>query len=311
MQERMRIEDRIIRIGHGIVDWIFVLMILVLYSFGLYAIWDTYTIVDSASPVQYELYKPEEDPLSFEELRELNSDVFGWLTIYGTNIDYPLLQGENNQEYLSTAADGSYSMTGSIFLDYRCNPSFEAFNSIIHGHYMQYGVMFGDMGNFREKSYFDEHLYGNLYYDGKDHGVELFSFLRVDAYDPVVYTPNLTRDEEKNRLLDRLETDAVYYRDIGVTGEDHIVLFSTCTLAAEDERYILAGRITDEIYDNAFATEESGTTTLEKAQIVVNITPWWMYLLSLILLTICGILLKNRMRERMTREDLKKKEEEK
>jgi sortase B len=298
MKEKEGAEVRVIRMVHGIIDWTFVIFILILYVFGIYAIWDSYTVIENASPNKYEVYKAEGDSASFEELRSINEDVFGWLTIYGTNIDYPLLQGKDNEEYLSKEADGSASMSGSLFLDYRNDPSFTDFNSIVHGHYMQYGMLFGDIGNFKKKTYFNSHLYGNIYYEGEDHGVELFAYLKVNAYDTTYYTPGITEAESQELLLEKLEKDATHYRDVGVSIQDKLLFCSTCTSDLSDERQMLVGRITEDVFADPFEEETEDKTLIDNAKIILGVTPWWMYVLSLILLLICiRVLLKRRTRE--------------
>ncbi|MCG4817374.1 class B sortase, partial [Collinsella aerofaciens] len=77
-----------------------------------------------------------EGGLSFEQLKELNPEVFGWLTVYGTNIDYPVTQGKDNWKYVNTNALGEYSLSGAIFLDYTNRKDFQDFNSILYGHHM-------------------------------------------------------------------------------------------------------------------------------------------------------------------------------
>ena len=69
-------------------------------------------------PQHYEVYRPtEEDSLSFEELQAKNSDVCGWITIYGTHVDYPVVRGADNGVYLMRDPEGNYRMSGSIFID--------------------------------------------------------------------------------------------------------------------------------------------------------------------------------------------------
>jgi len=129
-------------------------------------------------------------------LQAINPEVFSWLTVYGTNIDYPVAQGQDNMKYVNTNAEGKYSLSGSIFLDYNNSKDFSDFNSILYGHHMQKKTMFGEIGSFSNQYFFDSHRYGNLYYGGKDHGIEFFAFIHTSAYDDTVFTPNVT---DKNR----------------------------------------------------------------------------------------------------------------
>lgn len=91
---------------------------------------------------------------------KLNKDVVGWITIFDTHISYPVVQGKDNQEYLNKDVFGKFSFSGSIFLDYRNACDFTDSYSIIYGHHMEYGAMFGDVVEFKNDDYFQ--LMGNL-----------------------------------------------------------------------------------------------------------------------------------------------------
>ena len=112
-------------------------------------------------------------------------------------------------------------------------------------------AMFGEIGNFSDRKMFDSHRYGNLYFDGKDHGIEFFAFVHTDAYDSTVFTPNV-RGGQRREYLDGLHAKAMYIRDDGVNTEDHIVLLSTCSSSSTNGRDILLARITDEVYTDPF-----------------------------------------------------------
>lgn len=125
-----------------------------LFSYGCYALWDSGQVFKTAEAGRYEVYKPtKEDGKSFEELKEINPEVISWLTVYGTNIDYPCTQAENNNKYVNTDVEGAYSLAGSIFLDCRNEKDFSDFTSILYGHHMAKNAMFGDLEKFREKEF--------------------------------------------------------------------------------------------------------------------------------------------------------------
>ena len=89
-----------------------------------------------------------------EQVRQLSaehSDAVGWLYIPGTNMNYPILQAEDNQYYAHRAADGSYLYAGSLFMDYRCSSDFSDFNSVIYGHNMGNASMFADIPNYENE----------------------------------------------------------------------------------------------------------------------------------------------------------------
>ena len=97
---------------------------------------------ENAMPEHYEIYRPtEEDYGNFDELKAQNSDVCGWITIYGTHVDYPIVQSEDNSTYLMRNPRGEYSLSGSIFMDYMNQKDFSDFNTIIYGHHMDLGIL--------------------------------------------------------------------------------------------------------------------------------------------------------------------------
>jgi sortase B len=241
------------------------LAVLLLLAFGCYALWDSEQVYAQADARQYEKYKPtvEDEGQSFEELRAVNPEVFSWLTVYGTNIDYPVVQGETNMKYVSTNAEGKRSMSGAIFLDCDNSGDFSDFNSILYGHHMERRTMFGEIGLFADKTYFDARPYGNLYFDGKDHGVEFFAFVHTDAYDNTVFRAKVMGGEAQQAYLANLFDLASHTRDIPVTTQDRLVLLSTCSASTTNGRDILVGKITDGVYEDPFRVEETDDVVKE------------------------------------------------
>jgi sortase B len=228
-------------------------IIMLLITFAGYALWDSEQINHAADKTHYTIYKPTaaNEGKSFKELQVINAEVIAWLSVYGTNIDYPVTQGWNNLKYVNTNAEGLYSLSGSIFLDHNNSKNFGDFNSILYGHHMEKRMMFGEIGSFADESIFNAHKYGNLYFDEKDHGIEFFAFIHTSAYNNIVFTPNI-QEELRQIYLDDLLVGAIQRRDIGISAEDRIVLLATCSSGSTNGRDILIGRITDELYEDPF-----------------------------------------------------------
>jgi len=234
-------------------------LVILLIAFAGYVLWDSDQLFYAAEKSHYAVYKPsvEDEGKSFKELQALNAEVIAWLSIYGTNIDYPVTQGPNNMKYIDTNAEGQYSLSGAIFLDSNNKKDFSDHNNILHGHHMAKKVMFGEIGNFADRKMFDEHRYGNLYFDEKDHGIEFFAFLHTDAYNTMVYTPGV-KEKDRQKYLDNLLAKAMYTRDIGMTADDQIVLLSTCSSGSTNGRDVLIGRLTDGTHEDPFAVGDEG-----------------------------------------------------
>ena len=276
-----------IKATNSIVNNIVLIIIVALITFAGYALWDSNQLHYAADKSHYAVYKPtvEDEGKSFKELQAINDEVFAWLTVYGTNIDYPVTQGPDNMKYVNTNAEGQYSLSGAIFLDYSSSKDFSDFSSILYGHHMAKKVMFGELDEFANKSVFDTLRYGNLYFNGKDHGIEFFAFIHTDAYDSGVFTSNV-KEDARQTYLDGLLERAMHTRDIGVTIEDRIILLSTCSEDSTNGRDILVGRISKETFENRIISETSegmnNPGTSYRDSLVMKV-PFWTIALILML----------------------------
>jgi sortase B len=226
------------------------IMLAVALLFGGFGVWDTWNIYHNAG-VSSDLlkFKPNSSGYdtpnpSLEDLQKINPDVCAWLTVDETHIDYPVVQGENNWEYLNWGVDGEFSLSGSIFLDYRNSKDFSDSLSLIYGHHMEGNKMFGEIPNFLEEDYFDSHTTGTLYTVEHTKFITWFACIETDAYDMMIYSPTrYDQGESIQKLLDYLEENADQYRDIGLTTSDNLVALSTCLDTSTDGRVILFGRL--------------------------------------------------------------------
>jgi sortase B len=248
-----------VKTADSILNNTILLIIFLLLAFAGYALWDSKQVSDAADKSHYEVYKPtaENEGLSFKELQAINEEVIAWLSVYGTDIDYPVAQGDTNMKYVNTNAEGKYSLSGAIFLDKDNSPHFSDFNSILYGHHMDKKKMFGEIGNFSNKGYFDSHRYGNLYFDGEDHGIEFFVYIHTDAYNLAVFTAPV-KDERRAEYLEMILEKAVHKRDVPVCETDRIVLLSTCSVESTNGRDILIGKLSDDVFADTFLN--TGTT---------------------------------------------------
>lgn len=176
-----------------------------------------------------------------QQLSAEHSDSLAWLYIPDTNIDYPIMQSEDNDYYAHRATDGSYLYAGSLFMDYRCNADFSDFNSVIYGHNMGNGTMFADLPNYENEEYFMNHSYGWLTTEDDVRLIDFFAVARTtDTSGLYLADPNF---EEWD---DQLRNCASIYKEIEVTENDHLITLSTCTSAEGNSRTILVGKIIEE-----------------------------------------------------------------
>lgn len=244
------------------IDKIILAIVLFMLAISAYAIWDSTNVYNQADAANYQAYKPDHsDQLpSYEDLVKMNPDVFGWLDVYGTKIDYPLVQGPDDQKYLSLDPTGKYSYGGAIFLDSKAQKDFSDFASFVYGHHMENDVMFGSLDHFTDKDFFDSHEYGDIYYGGTHHGLVFFAVVQVpDAFESPLYVSPIKANQAEN-YMSLINDSAEYVRDgVDVSPDDHIVMLSTCHSTESNGRMALVAKITDQTYANPFDTQNNGT----------------------------------------------------
>lgn len=240
-------KKKIIAILDRMVSVCFGTIILFLLLYGGYSLWDTAMLYKGAF-VSDELleYKPftgqEQDEISFEKIKELNEDVFAWITVEDTHIDYPIVQGVDNMEYINKDVYGEFSLSGSIFLDYENQPDFSDCYNLIYGHHMKSGAMFGDVAEFVDQTYFEDHPEGVLYLPEEVRGIYFFACIRTDAFDWTVFLP-LQHKENLSALLEHIDEKAVCRREMTIGETDRIIALSTCDSSQTNGRIILFGKL--------------------------------------------------------------------
>lgn len=236
----MLLAAKLARWGDRLLTLAAALLLGALALFGAWSLWDIAATRRAALPEQTLRFKPlaaaPADSPGFAELRALNPDVCGWLTLDDTRIDFPVVQGADNMVYVNTDVYGNFSLSGAIFLDSRCQADFTAPYSIVYGHHIEDGGMFGDIVQFTQSDYFAAHTTGTLITDDTAYNIALFACVQADAYDPVLYDPAQSPDA----LLAYIKAHAVQYR---TPGSGPVVAFSTCTEAATNGRVLLFGQL--------------------------------------------------------------------
>lgn len=185
----------------------------------------------------------ETAPISvdFETLKIQNSDIIGWIYCEDTPINYPILQSEDNNFYLRRLANKKYSSSGSIFLDYRCNPDLSSLNTIIYGHNMKNDTMFGTFNEYKEQSYYDEYPILWLLTPKQNYKIELIAgYVTPSTSD--VYKDFYNQDELDKHIKDSVDK-STFVSGINIAEVDRIVTLSTCSYEYSNARYVLIGNL--------------------------------------------------------------------
>ena len=145
-------------------------------------------------------------------------------------------------EYKNNDVYGEFSLSGSVFLDSGNSRDFSDPYSLLYGHHMDNGGMFGDIVEFVDEGYFEGHPAGTLYLPGRTYEIEIFACLEADAYDSMVFNP-AAQEGDVRELLAYIEENAVQYREIGSGAQEKVIGLSTCAEAETNGRVIISGRL--------------------------------------------------------------------
>ena len=200
---------------------------------GVWQVYDNYYVFHHTLDHSVLKYKPDPAHASAEAESPITGEMVAWLTVDGTNIDYPVMQGKDNVRFLNTDPFGQYSLTGSIFLDSRSSPDFSDSYSVIYGHHMDYGRMFGALDEFLDESYLKQHTSGTLMLGRNAEKVcalEVFASMRVSAKESIVF--DMRQDAIRQYLRDHAAV-------LTVEKEDRILGLSTCTDANSMTRVVV------------------------------------------------------------------------
>ena len=204
-----------------------------------YAVYDAYLLYRNAGDKSILAYKPKKDGTEAEQ-GYIEGSV-AWLTMDGTPIDYPVMQGTDNIEYINKDPYGEYSVSGSIFLDCRNRADFSDGYNLIYGHHMQYNYMFGILDKYMDEQFLKAHNAGTLVTtDGKIYSIRLFAAMEAMADNREVFEPT-----ECGYPLSYIERNAVV-TDRPYTDTGKIIALSTCKYPETNDRTIVFGFLTEE-----------------------------------------------------------------
>lgn len=219
------------------IDRVLTVLFLIILLLGIYFAYDAYYVFNSSTVNSLMGYKPYNGNTT--RLKTLSDDVVAWIDIYDTSIDYPVMQGADNSEYLNKNAYGDYSLSGAVFLDAYNKPDFTDDYSVLYGHHMAGGYMFGAIDAFEDEKYFDEHREGLLTtVDGEMYDVDIFAFMETDASESIIF--DVTEEGDRHLFI---AGNSLTYRD--ATGR--ILALSTCKSPLTTERMVLFGVLSEHV----------------------------------------------------------------
>lgn len=192
------------------------------------------------------------EPLSvlpeYADLLAQNGEMVGWITIDDTQINYPVVQ-KDNEYYLSHAFDQSSNSNGCIFLDERCSITNPTINTIIYGHNMKSGMMFGGLKKYLEEGYLENHktIHFNSIYEKHDYEIVAVGLSKVAYQDEDNYRyydfVSSASQQDLDAFIENINSLAVYGSADGLTLQDKLLTLSTCNSYTEDGRLFVVAKL--------------------------------------------------------------------
>ena len=193
---------------------------------------ETEKVKESVIPVNVEV--------DFLALRAINTDLVGWLYYEPLEINYPIVRGDDNEYYTHYTFENEKNASGAIFMDCLNKPDMSSYNTIIYGHNMRNGTMFGSLKKLlSDYSIIEENPYFYVFTEEKAYMYEITSvYITNQASD----TYNLVNNEtEQQEYIDYIESSSTWYWEKELKNTDKIVTLSTCHGLHSNNRTVVHG----------------------------------------------------------------------
>lgn len=184
-----------------------------------------------------------EIPIDFAALQQQNPDVYAWIQVPGTEVDYPILQSSNdNTYYLNHTIDGEEKKEGAIFTENYNTKTFEDPNTVIYGHDMKNGSMFQSIHKYMDRSFFDNNRDIVIYMPDQILHYKIFAAYLTDNKHLLMNYNFWSKDEYQqylNSIFSMRDMNAFIDTSTEVTTEDKIITLSTCYAGISNQRYLV------------------------------------------------------------------------
>lgn len=183
-------------------------------------------------------YAEELRNMDFSALQAVNNEILGWILIPNTVVSYPLVQADNDTYYLKHTWKKETSVVGSIFLECENSGDFSNFNTILYGHNMNNGSMFGSLKKYKSKSYWQAHPYVYITNQNGSRAYRIFAAYEAST-SGVSYQIGFSSDTSKQSFLDACIAQSVIATGVTPTIHDQILTLSTCTGYGHATRWVV------------------------------------------------------------------------
>lgn len=209
---------------------------------------ETPTEEAAATPTAAPTEKPE-IPIDFAALQAENPEIYAWIQIPDTEVDYPIAQRTgDNAYYLEHTIDGTEGLPGSIYTEDKTSKEFTDFNTVIYGHKMKNGTMFGTLTQYADPEYMAAHPEILIYTPEHIFTYEVFGAVTFDNRH-ILNTFDFSSEAGKQEYLDTIHSvrnfNTQFREDLTVTTEDRILTLSTCN-GNDEQRFLVEAVLKDE-----------------------------------------------------------------
>ncbi len=252
-------------------NWIYNLAILFFLGVMLFSLWNLIPLLiqekedsDTQKTMEQMVLVQEEEKETvtlqpdWQALKEANPDIIGWIYVPDTVINYPIVQGSDNEFYLDHSSLGASNSIGSIFLDANASSDFSDFHSIIYGHsVMNSSEMFTQVDSFENTDFFESHPYMYILTPELTYRCDILALTKTTS-ETNLYQTWFGDDAQRWDYLDRLYTQANLTREVeNLNVEDPLIMLSTCDLdygLDSNHRILLHARLKE--WDGTITYEE-------------------------------------------------------
>lgn len=224
---------------------------VIVAAFGLNSYFVYQKSLDDSEEAYYELRTEEKKDTGrdFDALRGFNADIYAWVNVPGTDVDYPILQSNEDNYYLEHNLDHSEGRPGCVYTNFCNTRNFTDYITVVYGHNMNDGSMFGTLHNFDDEAFFDGH---DCFTVETEEGVLTYEIYAVvnynDAYIPSKYDVNTAAGvQEFIASLEACRGNSItHFREgMEIAEGDKLVVLSTCIRYQSDRRFLVVGRLVE------------------------------------------------------------------
>ena len=184
----------------------------------------------------------------YKSLLNQNKNLIGWLKIADTNIDYPVMQTDNNEFYLDHDVNHEPDKNGTLFMDYQCDVLKPSSNFIIYGHNMRSGNMFGNLDKYKSETYYKDHpviLFDTIFEKGTYQIMYVFNS-HIYTEDEITFKYyqmiDIASEKEFESNMNSMKEIALYDTGVEAVYGDQLLTLSTCDYSEDDGRFVVVAK---------------------------------------------------------------------